>query len=50
MISYRVENIEDSVFIVRENENGTFSWIPSDPNNSDYKEYLKWLEGNNVKN
>ena len=30
-------------FIVRDNENGTFSWIPADPANSDYQAYLATL-------
>lgn len=29
-------------------ENGIELWIPTDINNSDYKEYLKWVEENNV--
>lgn len=28
-------------FIVRDNEDGTRSWIPVDENNSDYQAYLK---------
>jgi secreted PhoX family phosphatase len=31
----------------RFNENGTVSWIPIDESNSDYQEYLKWVEENN---
>lgn len=26
--------------IVRDNEDGTFTWIPKDPANSDYQRYL----------
>ena len=48
MISYKIEEKEDSVFIVRTNDDSTFSWIPSDINNSDYQEYLRWVEENNV--
>jgi hypothetical protein len=30
--------------IDRFNEDGTVSWIPCDPANSDYQRYLRWLE------
>jgi hypothetical protein len=30
--------------LVRTNEDGTKSWIPLDPANSDYQRYLRWLE------
>lgn len=32
-------------FIKRENDNGTTSWIPKDKANSDYQQYLRWLNG-----
>jgi hypothetical protein len=39
-MNYReVEN-----FIVRTNDDGTVSWIPKDPANSDYQAYLASLE------
>ena len=30
----------DSNFVVRNNEDGSQSWIPTDPANSDYQRYL----------
>ena len=30
--------------IKRDNGDGTNSWIPTDPANSDYQRYLAWLE------
>jgi hypothetical protein len=30
-----------NVVIKRTDENGVISWIPKDPSNSDYQEYLK---------
>jgi hypothetical protein len=37
----------DNTIIVRENEDGSTSYIPADPANSDYQAYLAWLaEGN----
>ena len=40
-----IENIMGNI-IQRDNENGTFTYIPTDPANSDYQEYLKYLEDN----
>jgi hypothetical protein len=39
-----VENELGNKFILRHNENGSQSWIPLDPDNSDYQAYLKSLE------
>jgi hypothetical protein len=40
--------INPNAFCVeREDENGNKCWIPNDPANSDYQEYLKSLEENN---
>jgi hypothetical protein len=35
---------EFNTVIVRENEDGTVTFIPSDPANSDYQQYLKSLD------
>ena len=41
MITYEVkQSIDGTEFIVRLNEDGTESWIPKDPANSDYQRYL----------
>jgi hypothetical protein len=32
----------------RHNNDGTVSWIPIEPKNADYQEYLRWAEENNV--
>ena len=39
MIEYK----EEGKFVIRANENGTESWIPIDPANSDYQAYLAHL-------
>jgi hypothetical protein len=41
--------IEDPIVgnsIQKNNQNGSISYIPIDPANSDYQEYLKYLEDN----
>lgn len=41
------ETITDSFgteSIKRTDSNGSIWWIPSDPANSDYQRYLRWLE------
>jgi hypothetical protein len=35
--------------IDRFNEDGTVSWIPINPANSDYQAYLRWLENPEAK-
>ena len=51
-ISYEYinEDLENMIVehINRTNENGSTSWIPIEPKNSEYQEYLKWAEANNV--
>lgn len=36
--------------IERENSDGSISWIPIEPKNADYQEYLRWTEENNEQN
>ena len=36
----KVTNLEDIEYIVRTNDDGSKSWIPLDPANSDYQAYL----------
>jgi hypothetical protein len=50
MITYSViKNLTNNDIIKRLNEDGTESWIPTDPGNSDYQAYLEQLttEGSN---
>ena len=45
MIYQEIESpIDETKIICRENEDGTLSFIPKDPANSDYQRYLRWLE------
>jgi hypothetical protein len=39
---------EEENFIVRSNEDGSESWIPKDPANSDYQEYLNPSEAKTI--
>ena len=36
----KVTNLENIEYIVRTNDDGSTSWIPLDPANSDYQAYL----------
>ena len=49
MMNYEIaiSEIDNSEIIKRINEDGSESWIPKDLANSDYQEYLKWVEENN---
>ena len=38
------KNALDVNWVVRDNEDGTITWIPTDPANSDYQAYLKSFE------
>jgi hypothetical protein len=42
-----VTNVLGLGIIHRVDEDGSESWIPKDPANSDYQEYLKWTEEQN---
>ena len=45
-MKYKIEErYSGTTFIVRQNEDGSESWIPTDPANSDYQAYLRWLNG-----
>ena len=47
MIEFSYEEVTTSNgnnYIKRTNDNGSESWIPTDPANADYQEYLKSLE------
>lgn len=45
MIYREYEDFMGGKMIVRENFNGTETFIPLDPANSDYQRYLRWLNG-----
>jgi len=47
VISLASEINPDAFCIEREDEYGKKCWIPYDIANSDYQEYLKWLEEQN---
>ena len=38
------ESESNVLFIMREDEDGRIYTIPTDPANSDYQAYLRWLE------
>jgi hypothetical protein len=45
MSQYKTEtNALGIEYVVRTNDDGSVSWIPMDPANSDYQAYLKSLE------
>ena len=39
-----IEGFDDQKIISRQDENGIVVFIPTDPSNSDYQRYLRWLE------
>lgn len=50
MIKYeKVVGQYDNVTIIRYNEDGSQSAIPTDPANSDYQAYLAWKENEETK-
>ena len=45
MTSYEVLENEDSVKVIKKiDAEGIVAFIPTDPANSDYQRYLRWLE------
>ena len=42
----RVNSAGKQTTVIRTNADGTKSYIPFDPANSDYKEYLEWAKSN----
>ena len=47
MMKYELKTNEQGFdFVYRSNDDGTVSCIPTDPANSDYQQYLKYLEDN----
>ena len=43
-LKYKLVKNELSEMVVRDNEDGTLTWIPCNLENSDYQEYLKSLD------
>jgi hypothetical protein len=39
-----ITTVDKAVFIKRTDTNGQECYIPTDPANSDYQRYLRWLE------
>jgi hypothetical protein len=46
-MKYLVLKTSDNEPMIVLEENDTKIFIPTDPKNSDYQEYLKWVEENN---
>ena len=46
-LTYEEITTENNKLILRINEDASRSFIPKDPDNSDYKTYLIWVEENN---
>ena len=44
MLKYNLLENDKGITIARNNEDGSISFIPSDLSNSDYQEYLAWIE------
>lgn len=45
---YKVNTTDFGSTIVRTDEDGKVWWIPTDPANSDYARYLRWVEAGNT--
>jgi hypothetical protein len=50
MYKYEVITQNTDTIIKRTDENDVVSWVPTDPANSDYQRYLKWLENPEAEN
>lgn len=46
--TYNINETEFGTTIVRTDEDGKVWWIPTDPANSDYARYLRWVEAGNT--
>ena len=44
MTKYTLIKNETGDIVKRENDDETITYIPTDPSNSDYQRYLRWLE------
>lgn len=42
--TYEVINVGKGQMIKRTDQKELVAWIPTDPGNSDYQRYLRWLE------
>ena len=48
IVEFEGSKTEPSVTVIkRTDEDGSVWWIPMDEANSDYQEYLRWVEENN---
>jgi len=47
-VSQTIENEITLTVIVKDDGDGNVSYIPEDPTNTDYQQYLAWLEEGNV--
>jgi hypothetical protein len=48
MINYEEVSTEYGISIKRTDADGSVWFIPTNPANSDYQEYLKWMEEQNA--
>lgn len=45
---YKITTTQRGESVSRLNDDGSTTYIPADPNNTDYQEYLRWLEEGNT--
>ena len=45
MTTYEI--VDYTTYIKRNNNDGSTTWIPLEPANSDYQRYLRWVENPN---